>query len=65
VFMPKEKHEKNQKILKIAENIVLGHIAKYRRAKSTYKDFIDIETVLKRIAEGRLTPRRRSLPRNA
>ena len=63
--MPKEKHEKHQKILEIAENIVLGHIAKSRRDKSTDKDFIDIETVLKRIAKGRLTPRRRSLPRNA
>lgn len=47
VLMSHGQYEKLQDLMDTAEDIVLGVIAHERSAKSSDKDFVDIETLLK------------------
>jgi len=49
VIMSNEEYEKNESFLDLAEDIVMGHIARERFEKSTGKDFISIEEALKKV----------------
>ncbi|MFH1238698.1 MAG: hypothetical protein V1653_01135 [bacterium] len=46
--MSNEKYEKTELLLDIAEDIVLGYLAKERYANSTERNYADITTVLKK-----------------
>lgn len=50
VLVSSEEYERNQKLLDMAEDIVLGHIAESRYKGSSGKDYIDIEELLKKSA---------------
>ena len=47
VLMSPEEYKKNQEYIETAEDIVLGFIAQERDTKSSEKDYIEIEKLLK------------------
>lgn len=46
--MTNEKYEKTKLLLDMAEDIVLGYLAKERYTTSTEMNYVDITTVLKK-----------------
>ena len=50
VLMSNEEFEKTETLLDMAENIVLGYLAKERYTRSTEKDYVDIEEALKKVS---------------
>ncbi|MFH1260041.1 MAG: type II toxin-antitoxin system prevent-host-death family antitoxin [Elusimicrobiota bacterium] len=49
VLISSSEYQKFEELLDMAENIVLGYLAKERFNRSNEKDYISIETVLKKI----------------
>jgi prevent-host-death family protein len=48
VLMSNQEFEKNESLLEMAEDIVLGYLAKNRYTNSTEQDYIDIKAILKK-----------------
>jgi prevent-host-death family protein len=51
VLMSNDEYESMQAMLEIAEDLVLGYMARERHANSRDKDYIDIENLLKKTAK--------------
>ncbi len=49
VIMSNEEYEKNESLLDMAEDIVIGYLAKERYENSSEQDFISIEAALKKV----------------
>jgi len=49
VLVSSEEYEKNEKLMDMAEDIVLGYLAKSRLDNSQAKDYIRIEELLKKV----------------
>ena len=49
ILMSNEEYEKTELLLDMAEDIVLGYLAKERYAHSTERDYIDITEALKKV----------------
>lgn len=49
VIMSSTEYAKNEELIEFAEDVILGYAAKMRYEKSSDKDFINIEELLKKI----------------
>jgi PHD/YefM family antitoxin component YafN of YafNO toxin-antitoxin module len=49
ILMSNEEYEKTEQLLEMAEDIVLGYLAKSRYENTKEKEYIDIEEVLKKL----------------